>query len=119
MGVNGGLGSIMAVHSSSPNSLTAAVLTDVYTCPASRNVRISVVFANRTAVATTIRLAAAADDAADHVSQYILYDTPLAANGTITIDDISIQEGGIIRAWAAAAGVSVNVFVNELGAAFI
>ena len=57
------------LYKSNPNDLAAGLLTDVYTCPPSRTARISVVFANRTAVATTIRLAVAPDGAADAVGR--------------------------------------------------
>ena len=107
------------LYKSNPNDLAADLLTDVYTCPPSRTARISVVFANRTAVATTIRLAVAPDGAADAVGHYLLYDSELPANGSIFVDEISIQASDVVRARAADSGVSVNVFINEVGESFI
>lgn len=93
--------------------LAATTLTDIYTCPTSRSANISVIFCERAGVAGSVRLSLARKGAADDVSQYLLYNCPLDPNGTAGLNNLSINQGDIIRAYSTNANVSVNVLVNS------
>lgn len=93
-------------------ALSAATLTDVFTCASGRMTRVQVVFCNRS-TATTIRLSIAKDGAGDTDSQYLYYDYVLPANDVIDDIHLTLTEGDVLRAYAASANVSVNVIVDE------
>lgn len=95
--------------------LAATTLTDVYQVPVSTAaVLSSVVFCNRTGSAKTFRLSVAVAGAADADKQYLAYDTSLDANTTAGILlGITLGPTDIVRAYASATGVSVNVFGSE------
>lgn len=94
--------------------LAATTLTDLYTCPQSRSANISVIFCERAGVAGSVRLSLARKGAADDVSQYLLYNFPLDPNGYVELENLSISQADIIRAYSTNANVSVNVLVNSL-----
>lgn len=96
--------------------LAATTLTDVYTVPASRSTTVSTItVCNRTGANLTFRLSVAAAGAADTNSQYLYYDMPLPAKDTFAITlGITLSTTDKIRAYASAAGVSVNVFGVEV-----
>lgn len=97
------------------SSLAATTLTDIYTVPASTSTVVSsMIVCNRSATPTTFRLSAAVNGASDDPKQYLAYDAALAANEvwTWTIG-ATLAAGDKIRAYAAAATVTVNVFGEE------
>lgn len=107
----------MAVLYAPPSSqadLTAGVLADIYTCPSNKTVELSLVITNRTAVATTIRVALARAGAADDPKQYIAYDATLPANGVYAVEKWNINSADVVRVSAAATGVSAGVFVDDI-----
>jgi hypothetical protein len=95
--------------------LAATTLTDVYTVPGSTTAVISsVVFCNRTAAAITIRLSIAVAGLADTNKQYLLYDKACPANEAVVIQiGVTLGAADVVRAYAAATGISVNVFGTE------
>lgn len=96
-------------------SLAATTLTDLYTVPSATSTIVStIIVANRSATPTTFRLSVAVAGAADDNKQYIAYDCPLAANEvwSWTIG-ITLAATDKIRAYAAAATVSVSAFGEE------
>ena len=95
--------------------LSATTLTDIYTAPVGYTAIVSVSFANRTAVAIAIRFSLAKAGAGDALGQYILYGVQLLANTTLMVEDISINQTDVLRVYASAAGVSVNVLVSKVG----
>lgn len=97
------------------SALAAATLTDVYTVPgATQAVVSSVTICNRGA-ATTFRLAVAVAGLADTAKQYIYYDVALPANDTfIATVGVTLGAADVIRAYAASANVSANVYGVEI-----
>lgn len=95
--------------------LAATTLTDIYTVPAGKRVIAgAVIFTNRAAAATTVRLSVAVNGAADALKQYLYYDVPLAGNDALAwTAPLPIAAGDVVRARAAAANVSAQVFVQE------
>lgn len=99
---------------SSQFDLAATTLTDLYTCPDNKTVKLSVTFCNRAVTDTAIRCAIARAGEADDPKQYIMYDELLEANTSYFIESISLNEGDIIRVEAADADVSVGAYVEEV-----
>ena len=97
------------------SALAATTLTAVYTVPAATTAAVSTItVCERSGAATTYRLSVAVAGAADATSQYLVYDAALAANETQTLTlGISLGAGDVVRAYAGAATVSVNVFGVE------
>jgi hypothetical protein len=96
-------------------ALAATTLTDVYIVPADTSAVISTVtVCNRSATPTTFRLAVAPAGAPNDVAHYLAYDAPLAANEvwSFTIG-ATLAETDVLRAYAAAATVSVSAFGEE------
>lgn len=95
--------------------LAATTLTDVYQVPMSTAaVLSSVVFCNRTSAAKTLRLSVAVAGAADVNKQYLSYDAPLDPYATVAVQlGITLGPTDVVRAYASATGVSVNVFGSE------
>ena len=96
-------------------ALAATTLTDVYTVPAATTAAVSTItVCERSGAGTTYRLSIAVAGAADATKQYIAYGVTLAANETQTLTlGISLGAGEVVRAYAGAATVSVNVFGVE------
>lgn len=96
-------------------ALAATTLTDIYTVPASTQAVISSIqVAERSGVATTVRISIAPAGAADALAHYIRYDAALAANGEIEIKGgLTLAATDVIRAYAGAATVSVSIFGAE------
>lgn len=93
-------------------ALPATTLTDVYTVPAATQIASSTItICNRSATPTTFRLAFAPDGDPNDDAHYVAYDAPLAANEVwgFTIG-VTLNDGDVIRAYAGAATVTVNVF---------
>ena len=99
--------------------LTTTNLTTVYTVPSSTESVIStVILANRTASATTFRIAIRPDGAAISNSHYIAYDVPIAANDSTTLTlGITVNAADLIDVKAGDANaISVNIFGTEITA---
>lgn len=99
--------------------LTTTNLTTVYTVPSSTESVIStVILANRTASATTFRIAIRPDGASISNSHYIAYDVPLAANDSTTLTlGITVNAADLIDVQAGDANaISVNIFGTEITA---
>jgi len=97
-------------------ALAAATLTDVYTAPGGTQVVISsVVVCNRTTAPIRYRLAIAPGGAADDTKHYLAYDIPLEGRSSdVWTIGKTLGQGTKIRAYAAATGISVNVFRSEV-----
>jgi len=96
-------------------ALAATTLTVIYTVPQTKKAEISsIVLCNRSAGAVTVRLAIAIAGEADAVKQYLHYGFSIAANTSLTVPDIKLGSGDVIRAYASAAEISVNVFGREI-----
>lgn len=97
--------------------LTTTSLTDLYTVPASTETVVStVVIANRTASATTFRLAARIDGDAISNQHYLAYDVPVAANDSTTLTlGIALEATDVISVQAGTANaLSINAFGAEV-----
>lgn len=97
-------------------SLAATTSTDVYTVPgATQAVLSSAVIANRSATDTTFRLSIAVAGAVLADKQYLYYDLALPGNSTfIATIGITLGAADVVRAYAGAATVSVNLFGVEI-----
>lgn len=97
-------------------ALAITTLTDVYTVPAARSATISTItVCNRGATATTFRLSVAIAGAANTNAQYLFYDQAIDAYSTFTITiGMTLAATDKIRAYAASANVSVNIFGVEI-----
>ena len=97
--------------------LTTTSLTDLYTVPASTETVVStVIIANRTASATTFRLAIRADGDAISNQHYIAYDVPVAANDSTTLTlGITMLATDVMTVSAGDANaLSINAFGAEV-----
>lgn len=96
--------------------LPAAVLTDIYTVPASTEaVGSSVVICNTSGVNRTFRLSVAIAGALDTPAQYLYYDEDLPKDTSfVATIGITLAASDVVRAFASGAGVSVNVFGVEV-----
>ena len=96
-------------------ALAATTLTDVYTVPGATSAVISTItVCNRSATPTTFRLAVAPASEPNDVKHYLAFDAPLAANEvwSFTIG-ATLAATDVLRAYAAAATVSVTAFGEE------
>jgi hypothetical protein len=94
-------------------ALGVTTLTDVYTAASPATVS-TVVVCNRTAADKTYRLSVAVAGAADATKQYLVYDATVPANDTVTFTlGITLAATDVLRAYASATGVTVNVFGVE------
>jgi len=98
---------------SAPSATTS---TDLYQVPASTEVIISsLVVANRSATSATYRISVASDAAALANSQYLVYDSTLAANETVALTlGITLNSTDVIRVYSSSADLSFNVFGTEI-----
>jgi hypothetical protein len=94
---------------------SAASLTTIYTVPGGTNtVSSTITVANRSATATTFRIAVS--PAGDPISDehYLYYDVSIPGNDTFaTTIGISLEATDVIRVWATLATLSFNVFGIE------
>lgn len=88
------------VGQSNPAAIT---LTDLYTVPASTSFTGNIIIANRSAVATSFRLALAPAGAADALTHYIAYDEPILGNDSIQFTGIALAATDKIRVYATLA----------------
>ena len=98
---------------SAPN---AATLTALYTAPGCAHTTIdTLTICNRSAVATTFRIAVAPKGAADAVAHYLYYDYPIGGNVTVNLTQLYLKltESDELRVHATAATLSFNAFGAE------
>ena len=98
---------------SAPN---AATLTALYTAPGCAHTTIdTLTICNRSAVATTFRIAVAPKGAADVVAHYLYYDTAIAGNATVNLSELNIRltETDELRVYTTAATLSFSAFGTE------
>lgn len=95
---------------------SATTLTAAYTVPgATSSVISSIVISNRSATATSFRIAIAVAGAADNNSQYIFYDTPIDGNATITATlGVGLATTDVVRVYATLATLSFSIFGVEV-----
>lgn len=93
----------------------AASLTTIYTVPALTSAVVSTItVANRSATATTFRLAIRPAGAAIANQHYIAYDNPIAGNESIALTlGITLATTDVVSVYATLATVSFNVFGVE------
>jgi len=100
--------------------LTSTGMTDVYTAPVSTEAIVStIVLANRTASATTYRIAVRTEGDSLSNKHYIAYDVALAASNSTTLTlGIALAATDVVSVSAADANaVSVNIFGTEITSA--
>lgn len=90
-------------------SPSAATLTTAYTVPANKRATIEVVICNRNAATNAVRVSHAIGGAADAVTQYLLYDYGIAANGSVTTAKFTVNAGDVVRVYTTNAGTSFNI----------
>ena len=87
--------------------LSASTWTQVTSGPSSGRVRtVSVCFANRGTVSSTIRLAASGTPTSPTGTDYLEYNTPLPAGSYFVRSGIVLNSGNGIGAWASTANIS-------------
>ena len=93
----------------------AASLTTLYTVPAlTSTVCSSIVVCNRSATATSFRIAVRPAGAAISNEMYLYYDVALAGNDTfIATIGISLATTDIVSVYATLATLSFNLFGQE------
>ena len=93
----------------------AATLTTLYTCPASTQTIISTItVANRSAVATSFRIAVRPAGAAISDEMYLAYDVPIAGIEAIALTlGITLEATDLLSVYATLATVSFNAFGVE------
>lgn len=94
----------------------ATTLETLYTVPAGKNTVVSTIsICNRSATATTFRLAHAVAGAADNVKQYLYYDMPLPGNDSFQVTGgISMEATDVLRVYAGAATVTAQAWGEEI-----
>ena len=94
----------------------ATTLTTFYTVPGCVHAAINTLaICNRSAAATTFRIACAPKGAADTVAHYLYYDTAIAGNATVLLSDLGLKltETDELRIYAGAATLSFTAFGAE------
>ncbi len=92
--------------------VSATTLTTVYTCPADTFTVATVSVCNRNASAITIRLAVATSSTPTN-SEYIEYDSTIAANGVLERTGLVLDAAKLIVVRSSTANVSVVVMGIE------
>ncbi len=86
----------------------AAVLADLFTCPAGFRATGRLHIANRN-TATTIRVALAIGGAADAVQQYKAWDMALDSNEGFEFGPFTLDPGDVVRVQSASGDVSFSL----------
>lgn len=94
---------------------SATTSTTLYTCPASTQTVISVIYvANRSNVPTSFRLSVDVNGAGDSNEDYIAYDVPIGANEVITLGQgVTLDASDLIRCYATLATLTFSAFGEE------
>tara|TARA_R100001443_G_scaffold51299_1_gene63272 strand:- start:43 stop:369 length:327 start_codon:yes stop_codon:yes gene_type:complete len=75
----------------------------------------SIVVCNRENAANTFRIATKTDDSAVANTDYLAYDTSIAANDTVTLTlGITLEAGAEISVGASDANVTFNAFGTQI-----
>ena len=98
---------------SNPAATTA---TTLYTVPSATEAIVStIVIANLTASAATFRIAVRPSGASLANQHYIVYDSAIAANDTVTFTlGITLATTDVVTIYASSANMSFNAFGSEL-----
>lgn len=94
---------------------SATTLTTLYTVPgATSTVTSTIVVCNRSATATSFRIAVRPGGAAISNEHYIYYDVPIAGNDTFTATiGMTLATTDVISVYATLATLSFNLFGQE------
>ena len=94
----------------------AATLTTLYTVPAATNAVCSTITAaNRSATATTFRIAVRPAGAAISNEHYLYYDIPIAGNATFAATiGMALETTDVVSCYSTLATVSFNLFGQEI-----
>jgi hypothetical protein len=93
--------------------LSATTETDVYTVAASTYATVTVWVCNRNASARTFRIYFAKAGAATANKQYVAYDISISGNTAQDFGPFTLGPADVVRAYASATDLSVNVFGFE------
>ena len=95
---------------------TAATLTDAYTVPAATSAVISTInVANRSATATSFRIAIAPAGAADADQHYVAYDVAIDGNDIYqTTAGFTLATTDVVRVYATLATLSFTIHGTEI-----
>ena len=93
-------------------NITAGTYTQIYECPTTTFAVVTVSVCNRGSSASLIRLTVS-DDFPPGDSDYIEFDTSLAANGVLERTGIVLAAGQKISAKSSSASVSIVVYGIE------
>jgi glucose-6-phosphate dehydrogenase assembly protein OpcA len=98
---------------SNPSATTA---TSLYTVPSSTSTILSTLtVCNQASTAATFRIAVRPAGASLTASQYIAYDTPIAANDTIALTlGITLATTDVVTIYASSANMSFSAFGSEI-----
>jgi hypothetical protein len=98
---------------SNPSATTA---TTLYTVPSSTSTILSTLtVCNQASTAATFRIAVRPAGASLTASQYIAYDTPIAANDTIALTlGITLATTDVVTIYASSANMSFSAFGSEI-----
>lgn len=98
---------------SNPSATTA---TTLYTVPSSTSTVLSTLtVCNQASTSATFRIAIRPAAASLTASQYIAYDTPIAANDTIALTlGITLATTDVVTIYASSATMSFSAFGSEI-----
>ena len=93
----------------------AATLTTLYTVPASTSTVVSTItVCNRSATATSFRIAVRPSGAGISNEHYIYYDVTIAGNDTFAATiGITLAQNDVVSVYATLATLSFNIFGQE------
>jgi hypothetical protein len=94
----------------------ATTLTTLYAVPGCTCTAIhTLIICNRSAAATTFRIACAPKGTADAVAHYLYYDCAIAANATVLLNELGLKltETDQLRIYAGANTLSFSAFGTE------
>ena len=100
-------------------ALTASTNTILYQVPSSTSTVVStIIVCNQTSTAQTFRIATKNAGTSVTARNYIAYDTPIAANDTITLTlGVTLTNGGTgdsIVVYASSASMSFHAYGSEI-----
>ena len=93
---------------------TAATLTTLYTVPAGTQVVAKCFVANRSATATSFRLAVRPDGASIANAHYVAYDVAIPGNTTIEVPGLAMDATDVVSCYATLATLSFNLHGQEI-----